>query len=101
MNTCERMPAPCERAFASLRHARAFALSYQEYLSRIVNLALHLRLLALLTPNPGKGLPKVRIDAARIPKGLIEDRFHRAPMSPLCHTSVSFSDSSKLRSGLA
>jgi len=55
------------------------ALSYREHLPWIVVLTVSSRLLALFTPNSGEGLPKVRINASRVTKRMIEDRFHLGP----------------------
>jgi hypothetical protein len=54
-------------------------LSYREYLPRIFAFALRLRLLSLLAPNSGEGFPKIGIDASRIAKGTVKDRFHWYP----------------------
>jgi hypothetical protein len=46
---------------------------------RIFALDVRSRLLLLLTSNSGEGFPKVSINASRIAKGMIEDRFHWCP----------------------
>ncbi len=97
MNICDRNC--CWRAdFHALRCDSGFALPYREHLPRIVALNLRSRLLALLTSNSGEGLPKVGINASRITKRMIEDRFHWCPEPWLCRTSVFISDRSKMRS---
>ena len=61
------------------RRSGVFALLYWEYLPRIVALNVHSRLLALLPSNSGESFSEVRINALRVTKGVIEDRFHRCP----------------------
>src|SRR5258708_32041748 len=99
MNICDRNC--CWRAdFHALRCDSGFALPYREHLPRIVALNLRSRLLALLTSNSGEGFPKVSINASRVTKRIIEDRFHWRPEAWLCHTSVFISERSKMRSWL-
>jgi hypothetical protein len=76
MNTCSKS-CRCDRepTFTS-RHSRVFTLSDREYLGRTFARNLSSRLLTLLPSNSGEGFPKVGINASRITKGLIEDRFH-------------------------
>ena len=84
MNTCcEHCPTERERA-QSLRRNSAFALSYREHLARVFAVNLRSRLLALLASNSGEGFPKVGINASRIAKGMIEDRFHSLSQSRGC-----------------
>ena len=99
MNTCyKHCPTERERPHG-LRSNSAFALSYGEYLARVFAVNLRSRLLALLASNSGESFPKVSINASRIAKGTIEDRFHFVVPEPwLCHTDVSVSVTSKMRS---
>jgi len=53
-----------------------FPLSYRQHLPGFFTLTLRERLLPLLASNSGEGFPKIRINAARVTKGMIEDRFH-------------------------
>src|SRR5208283_250357 len=76
MNTCyKHWPEERERAH-SLRRSSVFALSYRQHLARVFAVTLRSRLLVLLASNSGEGFPKIGIDASRIAKRLIEDRFH-------------------------
>src|SRR5205814_6487167 len=68
----------CPADFHCSRCDSGFALSYREHLPWIVALNLRSRLLALLTSNSGEGFPKVSINASRVTKRIIEDRFHLA-----------------------
>jgi hypothetical protein len=61
-----------------------FALSDRKHLPGIATLILHQRLLTLCTPNSGERFPQIGIGAARVTKGLIEDRFHWGPLSGVC-----------------
>ena len=67
------------RVKQELHALSVFALSDRKHLLGTVTLILHLRLLTLFTPNFDERLPQVGIGAARVTKGLIEDRFHWSP----------------------
>ncbi len=97
MNICDMLLSG-RADFHALRCDSGFALPYREHLPRIVALNLRSRLLALLTSNSGEGFPKVGINASRITKRMIENRFHWCPEPWLCRTSVFISDRSKMRS---
>jgi len=55
----------------------------------------------LLAADSRESLPKVRIDASRVAKRTIENRFHKSPLYDGCVARhVSLGDASKMRSGL-
>ena len=64
------------RVEQELHTLSVFALSDRKHFLGIVTLIPHLRLLTLFTPNSGERFPQIGIGAARVTKGLIEDRFH-------------------------
>jgi len=63
------------------RHRDVFALSHREHLLQFLALNLRSGLLALFPPNSCEGFPKIGVDAARVTKGMIEDRFHWCPQA--------------------
>ena len=87
-------------SLATSRHSSALVLLQREDISRSFTLALRQRLLALFTPNSGERFPKVGINAFRITKRAIKDRFHRCALTWCVRYEERRSDNSKLRSGL-
>jgi hypothetical protein len=83
-HSLQKLPLPTGAHDHASRCDSTSALSYREHLSWIFVLTVSLRLLALFTPNSGEGLPKVRINASRVTKRMIEDRFHLGSLSRVC-----------------
>jgi hypothetical protein len=75
-HSLQKLPLPTGTDLHASRRDSGFALSYRKYLSRIFALNLSSRLLTLFAANSGEGFPKVGINASRVTKRMIEDRFH-------------------------
>ena len=103
-HSLQKLPLPTGIQHHVSRCDSRSALSYREHLPWIVVPTESSRL-ALFTPNSGEGLLKVRINASRVTKRMIEDRFHLKSLSLVCvirtcHANVLFPDGSKMRSWL-
>src|SRR5215471_15736042 len=86
-------------SLATSRHSSALVLPQRENISRSFTVAMRQRLLTLFTPNSSKGFPKVGINAFRITKRAIKNRFHRCALTCCVRYEERRSNNSKLRSG--
>lgn len=67
---------PPSECTAPSRQRTRLLLPYRKHLARFVLVTSRAQLPVLFTSNPCKRLAQVRIDAARVTKGMIENRFH-------------------------